>query len=346
MASNDPGLAPIVDAKRHVVPDNDDDVENILQNDRPIAPDQFDPTYETTRNEVWAYYAYYIGDNGLTLFNFAPTAFQNLLSQAAGDSEVLQFAGRVRTINSIVLLANGISFAIQVVIFLVIGSYAGNRGIDLISDSTDADRLWALETKYSDRIVTGGIWDRFRMAGCSHSQQMGSWCWHVHLIAYQTTLTFWTAAFPTLARNTPELRASAQAYTSGTISRADYDHADMLQRSRLANTAFYIQSLGELIILAAIVGILFALDVHASEANNNWGLSYFLLGDSLNTTVTVIATLQNSIVQYDTLTLTYLLLVGIAAQAVGIYSFWWIQRRFGLGTKAMFTAVMVGIILL
>ena len=73
---------------------------------------------------------------------------------------------------------------------------------------------------------------------------------------------------------------------------------------------------------------------------------YFLLGDSLNTTVTVIATLQNTIVEYDTLTLTYLLLVGIAAQAVGIYSFWWVQQKFRLGTKTMFTAVMIGIILL
>lgn len=73
---------------------------------------------------------------------------------------------------------------------------------------------------------------------------------------------------------------------------------------------------------------------------------YFLLGDSLNTTVTVIGTLQNSVVVYDTLTLTYLLLVGIAAQAVGIYGFWWIQRRFGFSTKTMFNAVMVGIIVL
>lgn len=42
---------------------------------------------------------------------------------------------------------------------------------------------------------------------------------------------------------------------------------------------------------------------------------YFLLGDSLNTTVTVIATLQNTVVSYDTLTLTYLLMAGIGAQA-------------------------------
>lgn len=43
-------------------------------------------------------------------------------------------------------------------------------------------------------------------------------------------------------------------------------------------------------------------------------LGYFLLGDSLNTTVTVISTLQNSVVSYNTLELTYLLIAGIAAQ--------------------------------
>lgn len=73
---------------------------------------------------------------------------------------------------------------------------------------------------------------------------------------------------------------------------------------------------------------------------------YFLLGDSLNTTVTVIATLQNEIVEYDVLTLTYVLLVGIAAQAIGIWVFWWAQRRFRLGTTTMLNAVIVGILLL
>ncbi|TVY83765.1 hypothetical protein LSUE1_G000734 [Lachnellula suecica] len=91
----------------------------------PIAPDQFDPKWETDKIEIWSYYSYYIGNNGLTLFNFAPTAFQNLLSQAAGDSTTLKFAGRERDINSIVLLSNGISFAIQIVVFLFLGSFAG-----------------------------------------------------------------------------------------------------------------------------------------------------------------------------------------------------------------------------
>lgn len=62
--------------------------------DHPIAPDQFDPKWETDKLEIWSYYAYYIGNNGLTLFNFAPTAFQNLLYQAASDATSLRFAGR------------------------------------------------------------------------------------------------------------------------------------------------------------------------------------------------------------------------------------------------------------
>ena len=61
--------------------------------ERPIAPDQFDERYETGKYEIWAYYLYFAGNSGLTLFNFAPTAFQNLLSQAAGDAGVLHFAG-------------------------------------------------------------------------------------------------------------------------------------------------------------------------------------------------------------------------------------------------------------
>ncbi|MCJ1241280.1 hypothetical protein MMC14_009284 [Varicellaria rhodocarpa] len=392
MAVPDPGFA--------VMPAAEDPQKGGIElgdsdDDQPVAPDQFDPNFETTKWETWAYYAYYVGDNGLTLFNFAPTAFQNLLYQAAGDSGTLVFAGRVRTINSIVLLSNGISFAIQIVLFLVVGSYADfgrSRPNILIVCSILA-------------FAIGFGWLGIHSAD---KWQAASGMYIVGLIAYQTTITFWTAAFPGLARNTPQLRAKRVQLVGNEISRDEYDYADTLQRSRLSNMAFYIQSLGEIVILAIIVGVLFGVNVNASQENNNWGLSvliafatgvwvllaipwfviekrrpgqrvppnmnivmvgfwqlyraltqiwklkqsliyligYFLLGDSLNTTITVIATLQNSVVSYDTLTLTYLLLVGIAAQAVGIYSFWWIQQRFQLGTKTMFNAIMIGIVLL
>lgn len=45
---------------------------------------------------------------------------------------------------------------------------------------------------------------------------------------------------------------------------------------------------------------------------------YFLMSDVLNTAVTVISILQYNIVSYNTLTLNYLLMVGIATQGAGI----------------------------
>jgi hypothetical protein len=43
-----------------------------LDSEHPVAPDQFNPAFEADRKEIWSYYCYYIGNNGLTLFNFAP----------------------------------------------------------------------------------------------------------------------------------------------------------------------------------------------------------------------------------------------------------------------------------
>ncbi|KAL3437223.1 autophagy-related protein 22-like protein [Aspergillus tetrazonus] len=361
---------------------------------RPTAPDQFDESYRTTRLEIWAYYAYYIGNNGLSLFNFAPTAFQNLLSQATDENGQLFFAGRLRSIESIVLLCNGISFAIQVLVFLVIGSFADFG-------------TWRPNILIGLSLVAYAI--GFGWLGVHDAEK-----WHVAvglyivgLIAYQTTLTFWTAAFPGLARNTVEMKSKADEYQSGSISRDEYDFADTMKRSQLANMAFYVQSVGEIFILAVIVGIMFGLRVDDSQANNNCGLSvliafasgvwllvslpwfvlekrrpgqgtggrsivvaglkqiyvaarqiwrlkqsllylvgYFLLGDSLNTTVTVISTLQNNIVAYNTLQLTYLLIVGITAQALGIYAFWRIQTRFKLSPLTLFHIIVAAIIVL
>ncbi|KAK2766240.1 hypothetical protein FQN54_007756 [Arachnomyces sp. PD_36] len=392
MAANDPSplepSIPEVEAAK-----SDDGTTPEATTTETVVPDRLDARYQTTKWEIWAYYAYYIGDNGLTLFNFAPTAFQNLLYQAAGDKEILFFAGSERSINSIVLLSNGISFAIQVVVFLVIGSFA-----DFGS--------WRPNILIVLSIIAYAIGFGWLGVHTEEKWHIGVGLYIVGLIAYQTTLTFWTAAFPSLARNSKKLRDKADDLLAGTITRDEYDRADTMKRSQIANIAFYIQSLGEIVILAVIVGIMFAIDVNASEANNNWGLSvliafvsgvwlllsipwfflekrrpgqdpgmniilagfhqlyyavtqiwklkqsllyligYFLLGDSLNTTVTVIATLQNSIVAYNTLQLTYLLIVGIASQALGIYSFWFVQRRYNLDTKTMFNAIALAIILL
>lgn len=202
------------------------------------------------------------------------------------------------------------------------------------------------------------------------------------------------------------MRAKARQLASGSITRGDFEFADMMKRNEISNTAFYVQSVAEVFILAIIVGIMFGLHVNDSEENNNWGLSvliafatgvwmlcavpwfvlekrrpgqdpgtniilagikqlgfamaqiwqlrqslaylvgYFLLGDSLNTTVTVIGTLQNEIVAFNSLQLTYLLIVGIAAQAIGIGAFWRVQKHYNLSTKTMFMAIAISIVVL
>ncbi|KAG9548069.1 hypothetical protein KCU97_g20530, partial [Aureobasidium melanogenum] len=290
--------------------------------------------------------------NGLSLFNFGPTAFQNLLYQKAGDNEILHFMGSDRTINSIVLLSNGISFAIQVVLFLILGAYAD---------------FGTLRSKILIGLSIIAYAIGFGWLGVHTADK-----WQIGTGLYILTLSFWAAAFPSLARNTREIREKARDFADGTITREEYDHADSMKRNELSNVAFYVQSCGEMIILAVIVGIMFAMHVDDSTANNNYGLSvliafssgvwlllslpwffmekkrpgmqtnssilvagvsqlwyavtqiwqlrqsfcyligYFLLGDSLNTIVTVIGTLQNAVVTYNTLELTYLLLVGIA----------------------------------
>ncbi|EME77357.1 uncharacterized protein MYCFIDRAFT_191492 [Pseudocercospora fijiensis CIRAD86] len=382
MAAVDPGLglntAPAEDPLKGAMEKETNG--SLVEEDRPVAPDQFDPKWETTKKEIWAYYAYYIGNNGLTLFNFAPTAARNLVYQHAEaiggkDNTIVYFAGANRTINSVVLLCNGISFAIQIVVFLILGSYA--------DFGTFRPNILIVLS-----LIAWGIGFGWLGVHTADDWQIGLGLYIVGLIAYQLCLTYWTAAFPGLARNTRELRNKAQEYENGQITREQYDHADSMKRNELSNVAFYVQSVAEIILLAIIVGIMFALHVNASTANNNWGLSvlisfasgvwmlvaipwfiwekrrpgqdpgmnivlagfwqlwhaltqiwqlrqslfyligYFLLGDSLNTTVTVIATLLNEIVAYNTLQLTYLLLVGIAAQAT------------------MFNAVAVAIILL
>lgn len=172
------------------------------------------------------------------MFNFGPTAFQNLLYQKAGDNEILNFAGRDRTINSIVLLTNGISFAIQIVLFLLIGAYAD-------FGTFRSNILIVLS------IAAYGIGFGWLGVHTPEKWEAATGLYIVGLIAYQLTLTYWTAAFPGLARNTREIREKAQAYEDGTITRQEYDHADSMKRNELSNIAFYIQSCGEIVILVS-----------------------------------------------------------------------------------------------
>ncbi|KAI8980030.1 MFS general substrate transporter [Trametes punicea] len=356
------------------------------------------PKWTTTRRELWAFYVYYIGNNGLSGFNFGPSQFQNLLFLAGYDPSeppftaacgantqcVLPYLGRVRDVNSIVLLTNGISFALQAVILLLIGAWA------------DYGR-WRPNITIFFTFMAVAVSFAWLGVDDPSKWQAGVALYILGLITYQCALTFWTAAFPGLARNLPRVQESALQVVSGEKTLSDHADYESLERNRISNISFAVCSAGEIVILAIMVGILKGLKSDASTENNTKAFSaliafsggvwllcalpwfflekrrpglalppgasmltigfkqtfvafreclrlkqtflylifYFLMGDVLNTTVTVIGTLQNSVVSYSTLQLTLLLIVGIVAQGAGIYIFWLVQKRFQISTKTM-----------
>ncbi|PPR02628.1 hypothetical protein CVT24_002199 [Panaeolus cyanescens] len=362
----------------------------------------------TTRKELWSYYLYYVGNNGLSGFNFGPSQYQNLLflaghdptqpgSQAPCSSNgcVLLYLGKLRDINSVVLLTNGISFAIQAVLLILIGAWADYG-------------TWRPQITIIFTLLAVAVSFAWLAVDDPSKWPAGTALYVLGLITYQITLTFWTAAFPGLAENLPEIQTSQERVKDGSQTPEDHNRTKSLARNRISNISFAVCSAGEVVILAIMVGILKALHAEATVENNTkafsvliafsggmwllcalpWflfekrrpGLSlpagtslltigpkqiavafkkclrlkqtflylifYFLMGDVLNTTVTVIGTLQNSIVSYSTLELTLLLIVGIVAQALGIYTFWSVQHRYKIRTKTMLLFNVFWIILL
>lgn len=401
-----------------------------------------DSRFITSRAELWSFYIYYIGNSGLGPFNFAPSQFQNLLYQQAtnlgngmcgndGQPDCrLNFAGKDRTVESIVLLCNGISFAIQCVLFLAIGSFADygkNRPYILIVSTVVAIAVsfaWL-------GVMTPDKW------------QIGIGLYMVGLITYQLSLSYWTAAFPGLARDLPHMREARQKLladstaswsisdTKGVDDKAltpvaeqpanvdalakedrmtgeKYSMLETMAINRISNIAFTVCSVGELVVLGVIQGMLVGIHADRDEESNTKALSYvvafsagvwllcaipwfvlekhrpgqplppgtnyftaavkqaylaakhlkhlrqtliyfvfyFLFSDALNTSVTVFSTIQNQVVSFSTTKLNLLLIVGIAAQAAGIYAFWLIQKRFQLSTLFMLGWVVFFTILL
>ncbi|KAN0093258.1 Autophagy-related protein 22-like protein [Tylopilus felleus] len=370
--------------------DSDEPVVTPSESERPEA------TWTTSRRELWAFYLYYVGNNGLSGFNFGPSQLQNLLYLAgydpvypphsapcgSGTGCVLPYLGRIRDINSIVLLTNGISFAIQAVLLLVIGAWADYG-------------QWRPNITIIFTLVAVAV--SFAWLGVEDPSkwQAGVVLYILGLITYQGALTFWTAAFPGLARDLTEVQKSAREVEQGTKRADEHAALESLFRNKVSNISFTVSSVGEIFILVIMVGILEGMKAGESTENNTkafsaliafsgavwlacalpWfflekrrpGLSlppgsslftvgfrqtyvairecmrlkqtflylifYFLMGDVLNTTVTVVGTLQNSVVTYSTLQLTLLLIVGIVAQALGIYVFWLIQKKYKISTK-------------
>ena len=65
-------------------------------------------------------------------------------------------------------------------------------------------------------------------------------------------------------------------------------------------------------------------------------LAFFLLADGLNTTGTLVSIIQNDIVSFSFLEITYLGLCQAACSTFSTFGYWHIQKYFSIKTKSMF----------
>lgn len=158
------------------------------------------------------------------------------------------------------LITNGLSFAIQAVLFLIVGSFADYG-------------TWRPHITTAFTFLAWGVSFGWLGVTSPSKWQAGTALYILGLIGYQGALTFWTAAFPGLARDLPEIQESEEELRAGTIDQATHDKRDMLARNRLANVSFFVCSVGELVILAILCGILAGVVGRASDPNNSMAFS-------------------------------------------------------------------------
>ena len=73
--------------------------------------------------------------------------------------------------------------------------------------------------------------------------------------------------------------------------------------------------------------------------------SYWLLGDGLNTAISLQSTIQNEVISYDMVTSMYLNIVNGVTSVIGVVMFWWIQKTFKISTRNMYIVCSVFITL-
>lgn len=163
-----------------------------------------------------------------------------------------------RAVSSVVLIANGLCFAVMTLLFVVLGSAAdyGTFG------------RWLL------LVLTVICWAfQFGFMGIRHASQwqaaMGMYM--VAYIAYGATLVFYAAVFPRLARYMPHVRkAREEGLHDGRISQEEYDRIESLERNHVSSISTAHSNIGYLCTLLINLSVLLPLE--GNSYSNNWAL--------------------------------------------------------------------------
>ncbi|KAH9986350.1 MFS general substrate transporter [Russula compacta] len=227
-----------------------------------VSPQNYDEPI-VTRKELWSYYLYYNGDNGVGPVGYSLTLLQSLVTAAGYDPVrgpgsscldsnasgkcVLPWGGGTKAVSSVVLLANGASFAVMTMIFTTLGSAAdyGSFGRWLLLVVTLI--CWA--TQFATMSLTSESRWGIAMA-----------LYMIGFISYGATLVFYVAVFPRLARNTQHSRDLRERYDRGEISVEVYEREESLEKNRISNISTMHSNIGYIVTMALNLSLLLPLE--------------------------------------------------------------------------------------
>lgn len=199
-----------------------------------------------TRRELWCYYLYANGNNGSGPFANTQILFQTLATAAgydrvAGPSSpctaakaeqcVLPWGSGTKSVSSIVLIANGASFAIMAVVLTTFGSAAD----------------YGMFSRWLLLAMTMICW--ISQYACMALTSPSRWklAMALYIIGFMTfgvSLVFLAAAFPRLAHNSSHSRKVRESYANGEISAEECEREQAMEKNRLSNISVAHNSIG------------------------------------------------------------------------------------------------------
>ncbi|KAF8261788.1 MFS general substrate transporter [Lactarius quietus] len=236
----------------------------------PATPQSYQHEPVVTRREMWSYYLYSFGNNGLGPQIYSLTLFQGLATAAGYDPVrgpgssclipgasgkcVLPWGSGTKSVSSIVLIANGVSFAIMTLFYATLGPVADYRMIGrwLLIISTTI--CWAAQ---------------FASMSLTSPSRWGA-AMALYIISFASrglTQSFYGAPFPHLARNTPHTRELNKRHERGELSSKAYEMEKVIEKNKISSVSMFCLFLGDIVALSLNLSLLLPLN-HNPKVDN------------------------------------------------------------------------------
>lgn len=189
---------------------------------------------------------------------------------SSGGQCVVPWGSGHKSVSSVVLVANGLSFAVMTLIFTTIGSAAdyGRFGRYLLLFVTVV--CWAAQFASMSLICKCTILRSGISIHCSSAPDRWKAALGLYMlgfISYGATLVFYAAIFPRLARNTPHARELRRRLEHGEVSPETYEMEESLEKNRISNISTVHSNIGYIVTLALNLSLLIPLMNNAKVDN-------------------------------------------------------------------------------